>query len=51
MSSLMDQQISGLHQQTNESNYLLIPIDYKYDEQQMVKEPIRYQKQKDMAKT
>jgi hypothetical protein len=50
MSSLIDQHLSGINQ-TNESNYLLIPIDYKYDEQQIINEPIRYQKQKDMAKT
>jgi len=43
MTSLMDAQMSAMHER-DDSNYLLIPIDYKYDDQQVLKEQIRYSK-------
>lgn len=50
MTSLMDAQMSAIHER-DDSNYMLIPIDYKYDDQQVLQEQIRYSKQKDMSKT
>ena len=35
MTSLMDAQMSAIHER-DDSNYMLIPIDYKYDDQQVL---------------
>jgi hypothetical protein len=43
MNSLMDAQMSAIHER-DDSNYLLIPVDYKYDDHEVLKEQVRYSK-------